>query len=156
MAWGNTNVFFDNEGGNGNSLFRKNIVVNADDFIEYNPLTGTEEKKLYDLGYIYRADVEIEECLELMIPDITLSLADLQNANADFANLVGCHNGGIYLYATNIPANDITILNLELSWNSSATEIDKILTPGDIGAPTIEEMNAAIANAIGAALEASY
>ena len=118
MAWGSTNVSPRGKSG-GNSLFFSNIVAAANLFTTYTPTSGSEEEKLYNLGYMYKANVPVENCLAVMTPDGTLSLSDVKNAGVAIASQISCYDGGICLYATGVPANNITILNLELRWSEN-------------------------------------
>ena len=121
-------------GGNGNSLHYSNVVIAASDFVEYTTTLGTEEEKLYNLGYTYKANVAITDCLEVMIPEATLSLPEIESSGVEVASQINCYNGGVTFYANGAPTNDITILSLELSWSDEIVDVEDILTPSDIGA----------------------
>lgn len=90
----------------------ENVVIPADAFTEYVPAEG-EEQKLYDLGYTFRAEVDVEDVLSSMIPYITLSLADVDASGAGIANQFQTYAGGVYVYADGVPGGSITALTIE-------------------------------------------
>jgi len=130
-------------GGSGNSLLIKNINVPLDSFSAYTPDANIEEENLFNLGYKYKAVVAIENAKEVMIPDVTFSVSNLEASGVDIANQVNCCNGSIHIYATGIPNNDIKILTLELSWNEKVVNVSNILTPDDIGAISVNQKGVA-------------
>ena len=61
--------------------------------------------------YPYRAAVALTGVTENMIPEVVFSLADA--VSGVFAPVAECYNGGIYLYASEVPETDITIPIIE-------------------------------------------
>ena len=57
--------------------------------------------------YGYRAAVALQGATSSMIPEAVFSLADASGGN--FAPVVETYNGGIYLYASDVPESQITI-----------------------------------------------
>ena len=90
MTWGNANtsIASNKSSGSSNTLYLKNIIINNSDFISYTPTAGSEEAKLYSIGYIYRAAVPIQDCLSVMTSEATLSLPDVESAGVSIANPV--------------------------------------------------------------------
>ena len=58
-------------------------------------------------GYDYRAPVALTGCENTMIPDVKFGVVDA--ASGKFAPACESYNGGIYLYASEIPESAITI-----------------------------------------------
>jgi len=92
----------------------ENIVIASSYFAAFEPEAGSEEEKLHNLGYQYRAEVAVEGATTDMIPYVTLSLADVEAAGVGIANQFCCCDGGVYVYADGSPASDITALTIEL------------------------------------------
>lgn len=57
--------------------------------------------------YGYRASVALSGVTSSMIPEVVFSLADVSGGN--FAPVAETYNGGIYLYAADVPESQITI-----------------------------------------------
>lgn len=55
----------------------------------------------------YRAAVALANVQEGMIPYVTLGVNDA--TSGDFAPVAACYNGGVYLYATSVPQENVTI-----------------------------------------------
>ena len=62
--------------------------------------------------YPYRADVAIDNVKSTMIADVIFALSDA--ISGMFAPIVESHDGGIYVYATNIPDSSVTIPTIVL------------------------------------------
>lgn len=58
-------------------------------------------------NYPYRASVALAGVISSMIPDVTFALADAVSGN--FAPVAACYDGGVYIYAAEQPAADVTI-----------------------------------------------
>lgn len=63
--------------------------------------------------YPYRAAVALEGVTSSMTPEVTFSVAAL--ADTEFAPVAECYNGGVYIYAADMPESDITIPTI-LCW----------------------------------------
>ena len=61
----------------------------------------------------YRAAVALSGVMESMIPEVVLSLADAVSGN--FAPVAACYNGGVYIYAAEVPEADMTVPTI-LCW----------------------------------------
>lgn len=57
--------------------------------------------------YPYRAAVALTGVTSSMIPEVVFPVSAL--ANIDFAPVAECYNGGVYIYATDVPESAITI-----------------------------------------------
>lgn len=57
--------------------------------------------------YPYRAAVELEGVVSGMTPEVVFPVAAL--ADTDFAPVAECYNGGVYIYAADVPGAAITI-----------------------------------------------
>ena len=57
--------------------------------------------------YPFRAAVALEGVLSSMIPEVIFSLLDATSGL--FAPVAETYNGGVYLYATDVPEFDITV-----------------------------------------------
>ena len=91
----------------------ENITVLTSSFLEYTP-SGDEEIGLKnDLGYSYRAGVQVEGVLSSMIPYITVSLPSMDAAGISIANQFRAYNGGFYIYADGVPSSNIRVLTAE-------------------------------------------
>ena len=128
-------IFVNNSEDGGNSSIRfENIILNANDFNQYTAIAGSEEEKLYNLGYTYKINVPIVYALELMTPKAVFSLADINTSRIEISSQINCYDGGVTFYSTGIPQNEIKILTLTLTWNGNLSDVDNIVTPDDIGA----------------------
>lgn len=94
------NELADLEAGSGTEMKKlqfNNTTVRATSFVN----TGTYE------DYPFRASVALEGAISSMIPEVVFGLVDATSGN--FAPVVESYNGGVYLYASDIPETDITI-----------------------------------------------
>lgn len=71
----------------------------------------------YPDDYPYRAAVVLEGVLSSMIPDVTFAVADAISGN--FAPVAESYNGGIYLYASDVPESAVTVPTI-LLWKGNA------------------------------------
>lgn len=69
--------------------------------------------------YPYRASVALTGVLSTMIPEVTFSLADA--ISGVFAPVVECYAGGIYVYASAVPEEDLVIPTI-LLWRGAETK----------------------------------
>lgn len=67
--------------------------------------------------YGYKAAVALSGVTSTMIPEVVFSLVDAVSGN--FAPVVESYNGGIYLFAADVPEADITIPTI-LAWKGNA------------------------------------
>ena len=70
------------------------------------PTSAFVSDSTYD-DYGYRAAVSLSGVTSSMIPEVVFSLADASGGN--FAPVAETYNGGIYLYAADVPESQITI-----------------------------------------------
>lgn len=94
------NELLDLESGSAAELKKlqfNNKTVNATAF-EYN---GDYE------DYPFRASVALEGAIDTMIPEVIFNLADATSGN--FAPIAESYNGGVYLYASDVPENTVVI-----------------------------------------------
>ena len=70
------------------------------------PTSAFVSDRTYD-DYGYRAAVALSGVTSSMIPEVVFSLADASGGN--FAPVAETYNGGIYLYAADVPESQITI-----------------------------------------------
>ena len=75
--------------------------------------SDSEESKLIEMGFEYRASVPVSGVLETMFPYLTVSLYDVEESGIGLANQFRCYNGGVYLYSDGIPETNINILTAE-------------------------------------------
>lgn len=88
------------EGGTGVELKKylfTDIAVPRSAFVSDNT---------YD-GYAYKAAVDLDGVMENMIPEIVFGMTDA--ISGIFAPVAESYDGGVYLYATGIPTNDLVI-----------------------------------------------
>ena len=67
-------------------------------------------------GYGYRAAVALDGVIDSMVPEIVFSLADAIGGN--YAPVAETYNGGVYLYASDVPENDVVISTI-ICWRGS-------------------------------------
>ena len=96
------------------------VTIPTSAWAEFEAETGTEEAKIIELGYIYRAfmtDASLATIIIGMRPYITWSLQSIDAAGADILNQYQCAIvngvGGVYVYADSMPAEDILALTVE-------------------------------------------
>lgn len=63
--------------------------------------------------YPYRASIAIDGCTANHIPEITFALADATSGN--FAPIAETYDGGVYIYATEVPSEAMTIPTIKLT-----------------------------------------
>lgn len=68
--------------------------------------------------YPYRAAVALSGVTAAMIPDVVFGLAAM--ADNSFAPVAECYNGGVYIYAADVPESAITIPTI-ICWRGAAT-----------------------------------
>lgn len=89
------------------------ITVPINAWVTFEPESGTEEYKIKDKGYEYRALIPLANVLPGMRPYITWSLPELEDSGADILNQFQCTSGGVYAYSTGAPSEPITALTVE-------------------------------------------
>lgn len=89
------------------------ISVPVNSWSTFTPVEGTEEYKIKDKGYEYRALIPLQNVISGMRPYITWSLSDLEDAGADILNQYQCTTDGVYAYSTGAPVEAITALTVE-------------------------------------------
>lgn len=67
--------------------------------------------------YPYRAAVALTNVISNMIPDVMLGMAEA--TSGIFAPVAECYNGGVYLYANDVPESAITIPTI-ICWRANA------------------------------------
>lgn len=83
------------------------VLVSANGFTN----TGTHAE------YPYRVSVTLEGVTSTMLPDVAFGLADAEAGL--FAPVAETYNGGIFLYAHEVPDSDVTIPNI-ICWRGNA------------------------------------
>lgn len=81
------------------------------------PVSAWAENSTYE-DYPYRAAVALSGVTAAMIPDVVFGLAAM-NENS-FAPVAECYNGGVYIYAADVPESAITIPTI-ICWRGAAT-----------------------------------
>jgi hypothetical protein len=89
-----------------------NVNIKRNLFSIFSP-SDEEESKMVNMGYSYRAAVNLDGILENMYPYITFSLYDVEESGVGVANLFKCYNGGVYVYSDGVPKTDILALTME-------------------------------------------
>lgn len=105
------NELADLEAGTGVELKKvqsNNISVPVSAFVEN---TTYEEH-----GYGYRAAVALDGVLDTMIPEVTFGMADAVSGN--FSPVAESYNGGVYIYAADVPEETVTIPTI-ICWRGS-------------------------------------
>lgn len=90
----------------------ENIAITPDMFSAFDA-DNSEETKLINMGYEYRAAVALSGVLENMFPYITFSRYDVEESGADIVNQFRAYSGGVYVYADGVPERSITALTME-------------------------------------------
>ena len=67
--------------------------------------------------YPYRAAVALSNVISSMIPDVMLGMTEA--TSGIFAPVAECYNGGVYLYANDVPESAITIPTI-ICWRANA------------------------------------
>lgn len=65
------------------------------------------------VDYPYRASIAIDGCTANHIPEVTFALADATSDN--FAPIAETYDGGVYIYATEVPSEAITVPTIKLT-----------------------------------------
>ena len=68
-------------------------------------------------GYGYRAAVALDGVIDSLIPEVIFGMADA--VGGVFAPVVKSYNGGVYLYASDVPESAITIPTI-IAWRGNA------------------------------------
>lgn len=100
----------DLEAGTGVELKKRqfnNVSVNVSDFVDD---TTYED-------YPFRALVPLDGVMETMIPEIIFGLLDATSGL--FAPIAESYNGGVYLYASDVPETDVTVPVI-ICWRGNA------------------------------------
>ena len=103
------NELADLEAGSGTEMKKlqfNNTTVKATSFVN----TATYE------DYPYRAPVALNGAISSMIPEVIFGLVDATSGN--FAPVAESYNGGVYLYASDVPEADI-IIPVILMWRGT-------------------------------------
>ena len=82
-------------------------------FSEFEP-DNDEERKLFNAGYIYKAMFPVAGVLSNMFPNLTFSVADVENSGASIANQFSTYDGGVNIYSDSVPSSNIIILTIEV------------------------------------------
>lgn len=80
------------------------------------PVSAWAENSTYE-DYPYRAAVTLSGVTAAMIPEVVFGL-DAMSDNS-FAPVAECYNGGVYIYAANVPESAITIPTI-ICWRGAA------------------------------------
>lgn len=80
------------------------------------PVSAWAENSTYE-DYPYRAAVALSGVTAAMIPEVVFGLAAM-NENS-FAPVAECYNGGVYIYAADVPESTITIPTI-ICWRGAA------------------------------------
>lgn len=80
------------------------------------PVSAWAENSTYE-DYPYRAAVTLSGVTAAMIPEVVFGL-DAMSDNS-FAPVAECYNGGVYIYAADVPESTITIPTI-ICWRGSA------------------------------------
>lgn len=81
------------------------------------PVSAWAENSTYE-DYPYRAAVTLSGVTAAMIPEVVFGL-DAMSDNS-FAPVAECYNGGVYIYAADVPESTITIPTI-ICWRGAAT-----------------------------------
>lgn len=80
------------------------------------PVSAWAADGTYD-DYPYRAAVALSGVTAAMIPEVVFGLAAM--ADNSFAPVAECYNGGVYIYAADVPDAAITIPTI-ICWRGAA------------------------------------
>ena len=78
--------------------------------LQFNNVSVAASKFVDDTTYEdfpKRAAVPLEDVMETMIPEVVFGLSDATGGN--FAPVAETYNGGVYIYAAEVPTADVTI-----------------------------------------------
>lgn len=81
------------------------------------PVSAWAEDSTYE-DYPYRAAVTLSGVTVTMIPEVVFGLAAMSDNS--FAPVAECYNGGVYIYAADVPESTITIPTI-ICWRGAAT-----------------------------------
>lgn len=81
------------------------------------PVSAWAENSTYE-DYPYRAAVALSGVTAAMIPEVVFGLAAMSENS--FAPVAECYNGGVYIYAADVPESTITIPTI-ICWRGAAT-----------------------------------
>lgn len=81
------------------------------------PVSAWAENSTYE-DYPYRAAVTLSGVTAAMIPEVVFGLAAMSENS--FAPVAECYNGGVYIYAADVPESAITIPTI-ICWRGAAT-----------------------------------
>lgn len=107
------------------SLAQELAALEAGTAVELKKLTFTNtvvavsawtEDSTYE-DYPYRAAMALSGVTAAMIPDVVFGLAAM--ADNSFAPVAECYNGGVYIYAADVPESAITIPTI-ICWRGAA------------------------------------
>lgn len=82
-----------------------------------SPSSFVEDATYEEQGYKFRAAVALDGVIESMIPEVIFGIADA--VGGVFAPVAKSYNGGVYLYASDVPESDITIPTI-IAWRGNA------------------------------------
>lgn len=82
-----------------------------------SPSSFVEDATYEEQGYGYRATVALDGVIESMIPEVIFGMADA--VGGVFAPVAKSYNGGVYLYASDVPESNITIPTI-IAWRGNA------------------------------------
>jgi hypothetical protein len=80
------------------------------------PITAFISNATYE-DYPYRVAIALTNVIANMTPDVMLGMAEATSGS--FAPVAECYNGGVYLYASEVPESNITIPNI-ICWRANA------------------------------------
>lgn len=80
------------------------------------PVSAWAENSTYE-DYPYRAAVALSGVTAAMIPEVVFGLAAMSENS--FAPVAECYNGGVYIYAADVPESTITIPTI-ICWRGAA------------------------------------
>ena len=81
------------------------------------PVSAWAEDSTYE-DYPYRAAVTLSGVTAAMIPEVVFGVDAMSDNN--FAPVAECYNGGVYIYAADVPESTITIPTI-ICWRGAAT-----------------------------------
>lgn len=82
-----------------------------------SPSSFVEDATYEEQGYKFRAAVALDGVIESMIPEVIFGMADA--VGGVFTPVAKSYNGGIYLYASDVPESAITIPTI-IAWRGNA------------------------------------
>lgn len=82
-----------------------------------SPSSFVEDATYEEQGYKFRAAVALDGVIESMIPEVIFGMADA--VGGVFAPVAKSYNGGVYLYASDVPESAITIPTI-IAWRGNA------------------------------------